>query len=75
MSAFSGQKDQVRYTEFVYTEASQGILRMIPRNRLPMQINQVSVMGVLSEGVASEQNIRCKLADWKLMMADGNWNC
>jgi hypothetical protein len=70
----SGVKGHAGQFEFRYRRVSPTNLGKINGHELPMSIDTGSVISVVSEEVAGELNIRWKCADWKMIMADGNWS-
>jgi hypothetical protein len=72
VSALSGLKDLVGYTEFCYARASPTVLGKIQGHELPMPIDGGFEICVLSNEVARELNIGWKHANWQMITADGN---
>jgi len=72
ISAFSGLKDHIGYTEFQYDRASSTILRKIHGHQLPILIDGGSEICVMSEEVGRVLNIGWKRDDCKTVTADGN---
>jgi len=74
VAAFSSLKDHAGYTEFRYARASPTIAGTIHGHELLTLIDSGSEICVMRKEVARVLNFWWKRADWKMIIADGNWS-